>query len=407
MLEVKKLELKAVEQNVYIEGFASSTSEDLQGEVISYEALSNIANEIVKEPYNKVFVNHKIEDIPIGKVVEAKLVDGKLLVKIMLNKDHPMFEAIYKSVKNGFLNTLSIGFNVVTKEGNVIKEAKVMEVSLVSIPANPDAKILAVYEKQLKFKGYVPSHPWKYDKDEESSWEKPNLADFTDKRFDELSEDEKRNIAGHFAWSANNPPKSFADLKLPHHDPKTHKVVWRGVVAAMAALMGARGGVDIPEEDKKRVYQHLAKHYEEFGKEPPELKDFDSIIEKYVELQFDLKSLRNSKKNMEEEKLKAEIDALKAENTLLKNRLAEYENKEKQTIIEKIKRISDIDETKLKELSIPELKILLGDLALKIIEKPADKVKTVIEDGFIETKFGRVDKKKLAEIRKAMSLGGD
>ena len=44
-------------------------------------------------------------------------------------------------------------------------------------------------------------------------------------------------------------------------------------MAAMNALVsGARGGVDIPEKDRRAVYDHLAKHYADFGKEPPDYK---------------------------------------------------------------------------------------------------------------------------------------
>ena len=130
--------------------------------------------------------------------------------------------------------------------------------------------------------GVVPKHPWKYGKDVESSWSKPRLGDFTDKSWDELSDKEKRSIAGHFAWAKDMPPENFSDLKLPHHDPKTHNVVWNGVRAAMAALLGARGGVDIPADDRKKVYNHLVQHYKEFGKEPPQFHeafDSDDIIE--------------------------------------------------------------------------------------------------------------------------------
>ncbi|MCZ2079895.1 MAG: hypothetical protein LC130_33420, partial [Bryobacterales bacterium] len=110
--------------------------------------------------------------------------------------------------------------------------------------------------------------------DMESDWSKPGLGDFTDQAFDEdMSEGEKRRIAAHFAWTANNPPDSFADLKLPHHQAGKEGVgpaVWKGVTAAMGRLM--QEGTQIPESDRKAVYEHLKKHYEQFEKTPPDFK---------------------------------------------------------------------------------------------------------------------------------------
>jgi hypothetical protein len=48
----------------------------------------------------------------------------------------------------------------------------------------------------------------------------------------------------------------------------------------MAALMGARGGVHIPDEDRKPVYNHLAKHYEQFDREPPSFEKLEELREK-------------------------------------------------------------------------------------------------------------------------------
>ena len=36
--------------------------------------------------------------------------------------------------------------------------------------------------------------------------------------------------------------------------------------------MGARGGVEMPEADMAACHAHLAKHYEQFDKEPPMMK---------------------------------------------------------------------------------------------------------------------------------------
>lgn len=156
--------------------------------------------------------------------------------------------------------------------------------------------------------GVVPTHPWDYGKDADTPWEKPRLEDFTSKAWGELDESEKRSIAGHFAWSPEMPPERFTDLKLPHHNPKSHAVNWRGVVAAMAALFGARGGVDIPSDDRKRVYNHLARHYEEFEKEPPE---FEAMMEGGVEMAEKLLGELEEKKVEEAKVENCEIAELK------------------------------------------------------------------------------------------------
>lgn len=73
-----------------------------------------------------------------------------------------------------------------------------------------------------------------------------------------------------------NVPEKKSAYKLPHHKDidGTVKTVWRGVTAAMAALLGARGGVDIPSGDRRGVYNHLSKHYREFDEEPPEFRRY-------------------------------------------------------------------------------------------------------------------------------------
>ena len=70
----------------------------------------------------------------------------------------------------------------------------------------------------------------------------------------------------------HDPPQEKGAYKLPHHDliDGELKVVWNGVRSAMQVVNGGRGGVDVPDSDLKDVYRHLAEHYGEFDREPPE-----------------------------------------------------------------------------------------------------------------------------------------
>lgn len=123
-------------------------------------------------------------------------------------------------------------------------------------------------------KGVVPPNVSTRQADDDAPWTRPALSDFTDQPISELSAAERRKIAGHFAWAEVLPPETFAQLKLPHHRPSDGWIVLRGVRAAMGALLGARGGVDIPDSDRRPVFDHLAKHLSAFGVEPPEFRDY-------------------------------------------------------------------------------------------------------------------------------------
>ena len=90
-----------------------------------------------------------------------------------------------------------------------------------------------------------------------------------------------------FAWYDPEHADDFMGYKLPHHTVNRQGrlvVVWKGVVAAMAALKGARGGVQIPEEDRRGVYNHLAGHYRQFNREPPPLEKLMEALEKGAKL---------------------------------------------------------------------------------------------------------------------------
>lgn len=74
------------------------------------------------------------------------------------------------------------------------------------------------------------------------------------------------------AWMEDKPDDKLTknSFKLPHHlAAKPNKTVRAAVIAAGNALMGARGGVDIPEGDLAAVKNHLMQHYHEFKMKAP------------------------------------------------------------------------------------------------------------------------------------------
>lgn len=94
-----------------------------------------------------------------------------------------------------------------------------------------------------------------------------------------LEEDNwSRYAKAHFWENPDADAKTKDAYKLPFAKMigGTLKAVWKGVSAAMAALNGARGGVDIPSKDREDVYAHIKRYYARFEKEAPALKDLSA-----------------------------------------------------------------------------------------------------------------------------------
>lgn len=88
---------------------------------------------------------NSIEHI-IGKVKNIKVVDNKLQGDIVFALDNPKGVLAYNLASGGFLNTSSVGFipNEFDDKGVILK-SELLEVSAVSVPANPEA----LFEKKF------------------------------------------------------------------------------------------------------------------------------------------------------------------------------------------------------------------------------------------------------------------
>lgn len=190
-------------------------------------------------------------------------------------------------------------------------------VALTNRPAHPGMRPLELEEGETMeeevVKLTVPDDPpesWPLDEDSSWDWDWARDAD---------------EIVEKFGWATlakacgyvntkdyDKGPSGYPEVKeaykLPFAKVKNGKmtIFWSGVRAAMAALLGARGGVKIPDEEKKRVYNKLARLYERFGKEPPEFhleEDEERKVfeERIAKLEEELKEKTAKLKEYEEE----------------------------------------------------------------------------------------------------------
>jgi len=306
--------IKAVDEETRtVEGIASTEAIDRAGDVVSVDGweLGNFK----KNPV--LLFAHDYSNLPVGTVedIQEKTIDGKKVLwfkaRIASAKANPFAEQVWNAFKEGLVNAFSVGFmpkevSGVTEEGgNKIVRHELWEISVVPVPSNPEALALAIGKGiQEAIKTAVPHKEYPLAP-EDMEWD----AAAAQKRVRDWASDSDGNVdwakyRKAFAWYDETDEEKVASYKLPHHDivDGELKTVWRGVAAAMGALLGARGGADIPDADREKVYKHLAAHYKEFEKEPPEFRSIELsnkavnfLDESIIKMEDTLNALRKFK----------------------------------------------------------------------------------------------------------------
>ena len=137
-----------------VEGYAATTDFDMQEDIITEEAISASAKDLLEN--STVLHNHN-PDEAIGKVLESQARPGGLLLKILISKTAP---EIWQQVQEGVLNKFSVRGKILEarkewverlkKFARLILKMRLVEVSLVAVPANPKARAIRWYvEKAL------------------------------------------------------------------------------------------------------------------------------------------------------------------------------------------------------------------------------------------------------------------
>lgn len=332
------------EENRTITFVLSTENVDRDGDVIRADGW--ILDNYLKNPV--VLFAHKYDSLPVARAEKVWVENGSLkaTAKFATEKENPLAENVYQLYKNGYMNAVSVGFIPIEYEekgeGYEYSKQELLEFSCVPVPANPEALISLAVKGMKKEKEVVGIEtPITYNivnptniealnsvskrsmtisaeellKYENETKEAKGVITYRQAHPDgtpKAPEDEAWDAAAEVreadvddlrvmcAWVDSENSDLKTAYKLPHHKASdNHSVVWRGVAAAMAALFGARGGVDIPENDRRGVYNHLARHYEEFEREVPEFRSYN--VDDDIELLSLLKSCYEPEKLTDEQ----------------------------------------------------------------------------------------------------------
>lgn len=257
---------------------ATDFTEDRDGERIDVEGLS-IKN-FLKNPV--LMFGHSHGTPPIGKVTKVKKEDNRLTFEPVFSVATQFARDIKALWDEGVLNAVSIGFIPKMREDNIFTESELLEISIVNVPSNPQALAMAkskglntsILDKET---GSASLKTADVEWDAKGAVERmKELASGPDKETMEWTKYQRG-----FAWFDDSDSKNFSAYKLPFADviDSELKAVWKGIVSAQAALLGARGGVQLTDDDRRKAHELLGAYYRKFDKEQPEFKGFESIAE--------------------------------------------------------------------------------------------------------------------------------
>lgn len=119
-----------------IEGYANTKAKDRVGDIILPSAFEKGMEHYLANP---ILLYQHNSDSPIGKVIDYEIDDIGLKVSAVVSETEPK---IRKLIEEGVLKAFSVGFALKEQEydpetdTSYIKELELMELSIVSIPAN-------------------------------------------------------------------------------------------------------------------------------------------------------------------------------------------------------------------------------------------------------------------------------
>lgn len=136
--------VKDASQECIIEGYANTSTKDRVGDVVLPSAFSSSLKTYLDNPV--LLENHNWDKIA-GVTQHAEITDKGLFIRAKISETRPDLK---QQIREGCLRTFSIGYNELDAdydEGTktkIVKNIELLEISVVSVPANPEAKFVEI-----------------------------------------------------------------------------------------------------------------------------------------------------------------------------------------------------------------------------------------------------------------------
>lgn len=253
-------DIKSVEDNGIVEGYAAVFgNKDLGNDIIDPGAFKKTINERKNVP---LLWYHQPPEV-LGLVFEMEEDNKGLKSRSQINLDTQLGREKFSLIRQGAIKGMSIGFETIKeaweKDIRRLKEIRLWEISLVTFPMNPLAQVTNI-------KAVVPYQDLPLA-DEDREWD----ASEARKRLADWAEEDIDKYRKGFLWHDEENADNLTAYKLPIADVIDGRLyaVPRAIIAAAAAIQGARGGVDIPASDVPGVKNHIEKYYKKMDMTPP------------------------------------------------------------------------------------------------------------------------------------------
>lgn len=126
---------------------ASTGAVDRQGEVVDPKGW-----QVERFKQNPVILwAHNYAELPVGKATSIRMDDKGLYVDGVFasEEQNPKAQQVRALYEGGFLSAVSVGFIPLERDGNIITKSELLEISVVPVPANPEALSLMKTSMQL------------------------------------------------------------------------------------------------------------------------------------------------------------------------------------------------------------------------------------------------------------------